>query len=256
MKMKKIILILTISILNISCSSDLITIVDEYNQPYDIKVIPGDNNITVNFWSGVLATDFTGFNFYVNDSGVFIQTNDAIIGTNGLLPTYPQSNHIRTNFNITIPRNFQNNLLYYVSVTAYGTNDLVENKYIETKISGSYKVIPRPEGELPAINIGENIIVPSVGNVAFITATNTIVSSGGFRIQNFGVQSDFNSIVIVTNMDYNKDFDNTPEPLLQGSLYILYNGTGFVKLRVTSVSTTSAVFRWAYQSNASLWNGV
>ena len=41
---------------------------------------------------------------------------------------------------------FNNGTLYYLSVTAYGTNELVDKKYIETPISTVCPVIPRPEG--------------------------------------------------------------------------------------------------------------
>lgn len=252
--MKKIILLSILTLFIFSCSSDLITIIDEYNQPYDIKVIPGDNSITLNFWSGVLATDFAGFNFYVNNTGVFVQTNDAILNSSGILPTYPQSNHVRTNFNINIPGTYANGTVYYASVTAYGTNDLVETKYIETKISGSYKVVPRPEGTLIPVAFGGTVNVLGAGNIATIT-TNTITPINGYRIQFFGVQNDFNAVVTVTNTNLATDFDLS-EDLLSGGLYILYNGTSLIKLWTTSLTAGDATFRWAYQANASLWFGI
>ena len=63
--MKKILLLIISNIFFfISCSEELITIVDEYNTPYDIYAIPGDNKVSISFWSGIIASDFAGFNIY------------------------------------------------------------------------------------------------------------------------------------------------------------------------------------------------
>ena len=69
--MKKIIFLIFILFIFNSCRDELITIVDEYNPPYGIKAIPGNNSISISFWSGILASDFNGFNLYVGTSGSF-----------------------------------------------------------------------------------------------------------------------------------------------------------------------------------------
>ena len=76
--MKKIIFFISILFIFISCSNELITVVDEYNPPYGIKAIPGSNSISISFWSGILASDFVGFNLYAGTSSNFNQPNDAI----------------------------------------------------------------------------------------------------------------------------------------------------------------------------------
>lgn len=64
--MKKVIFFISILFIFISCSNELITVVDEYNPPYGIKAIPGNNSISISFWSGILASDFVGFKYTLN----------------------------------------------------------------------------------------------------------------------------------------------------------------------------------------------
>ncbi len=60
--MKKILLFAVITaFLLISCNEELITVVDEYNAPYDVQAIPGDNKVSITFWSGIIASDFAAF---------------------------------------------------------------------------------------------------------------------------------------------------------------------------------------------------
>ncbi|TKZ15752.1 hypothetical protein EZH24_13865, partial [Brachyspira catarrhinii] len=76
------------------------------------------------FWSGIIASDFAGFNLYVSTANSFTQPDDAIKNANDTYPTIAGSNHTRTNFIIQLPSTkmaFNNNSLYYISVTAYGT---------------------------------------------------------------------------------------------------------------------------------------
>ncbi len=245
--MKKIFLLIVFSIFFSSCAEELVTIIDEYNMPYEIKAIPGDSKVSIEFWSGILASDFAGFNLYAKTSEDIIQIDDAILdASTQALPTIKGTNHTRTNFIMEIPNySFQNGTKYFITVTAYGTNELIEEKYIETKISTVVPVIPRPEG---AGNItGDSINITGAGTVA-VRNGNMINASAPWKVQYFGYQTNFNSVVVVTNMN---GFDDNA-PYLVNGLYVFYNGTGLVKVLIGANDS----YQWAYQADAASWNGV
>ena len=245
--MKKIFLLILFTIFFSSCAEELVTVIDEYNMPYEIKAIPGDNKVSIEFWSGILASDFAGFNLYAKTSENIIQPDDAIKDSEQMLPTIKGTNHTRTNFTIEIPNyNFVNDTKYFITVTAYGTNELIEEKYIETKINTVVPVIPRPEGT-GTIDAANNINVTGAGTVA-TRSGNMINASSGWQVQYFGYQTNFNSVVVVTNMN---GFDNDA-PYLVNGLYIFYDGTALVKVLIGASDT----YQWAYQGNAASWNGV
>lgn len=250
--MKKIIFFISILFIFISCSNELITVVDEYNPPYGIKAIPGNNSISISFWSGILASDFVGFNIYIKQgNSTFTQPTDAIKNNLGGYPTVANSTHTRTNFTIPIPTNLvgvpaiQNGNLYYVTVTAYGTNDLTDTKYIETKINAIVPVIPRMEGDGTG-----NTITANSQTVGTIDKTqNLVTASAGWQLQYFGPQSDFNAVVVITN----KNFYEKDAYSLNG-LYIFSN-TGQSALAKVWLNSSSG-YRWAYHNQASQWNGI
>lgn len=250
--MKKIIFFISILFIFISCSNELITVVDEYNPPYGIKAIPGNNSISISFWSGILASDFVGFNIYIKQgNSSFTQPTDAIKNNLGGYPTVANSTHTRTNFTIPIPTNLagvpaiRNGNLYYVTVTAYGTNDLTDTKYIETKINAIVPVIPRMEGDGTG-----NTITANNQTVGTIDKTqNLVTASGGWKLQYFGPQSDFNAVVVITN----KNFYEKDAYSLNG-LYIFSN-TGQSALAKVWLNSSSD-YHWAYHNQASQWNGI
>ena len=252
--MKKIIFFISILFIFISCSNELITVVDEYNPPYGIKAIPGSNSISISFWSGILASDFVGFNIYIKQgNSTFTQPTDAIKNNLGGYPTVANSTHTRTNFTIPIPTNLagvpaiQNGNLYYVTVTAYGTNDLTDTKYIETKINAIVPVIPRMEGDGTG-----NTITANSQTVGTIDKTqNLVTASRGWKLQYFGPQSDFNAVVVITN----KNFYEKDAYSLNG-LYIFSNGqNGLAKVWITNTNGSPS-YHWAYHDKANLWLGI
>ncbi|MEI0516894.1 hypothetical protein [Brachyspira murdochii] len=248
--MKKILIfIIPVIFLLSSCNEELITIVDEYNSPYDIKAIASNNAVYIDFWSGIIASDFAGFNIYASTSDTFTQPDSAIKNASQTYPTISGSNHTRTNFVIQIPTmTFNNGTLYYVTVTAYGTNNLVDKKYIETPISTVCPVIPRPENagtgtSLQANGITVGTMDPTGGKVTVNT---------GWGVQYFGYQTNFNSIVIITN-NTDASFDTEAVYSLNG-LYVFKQtgGNGLAKIWITSANG----YRWAYQADASKWRGI
>ncbi|WP_300754413.1 hypothetical protein [uncultured Brachyspira sp.] len=250
--MKKILIfIVPIIFLFYSCSEELITVVDEYNSPYDIKAIASNNAIYIDFWSGIIASDFAGFNIYAGTSETFTQPDNAIQNANNTYPTIISSNHTRTNFVIQVPTTsmtFNNGALYYVAVTAYGTNNLVDKKYIETPISTVCPVIPRPEDTgsgttLIANNIQVGTMDPTGGKVT---------ANSGWGVQYFGYQTNFNSIVNITN-NTDASFDSEAVYSLNG-LYVFKQtgGNSLAKIWITSDNA----YRWAYQADASQWWGI
>ena len=249
--MKKDYFFISILFIFISCSNELITVVDEYNPPYGIKAIPGNNSISISFWSGILASDFVGFNIYIKQgNSSFTQPTDAIKNNLGGYPTVANSTHTRTNFTIQVPptqtgQTYQNGTLYYVTVTAYGTNDLTDTKYIETKINAIVPVIPRTEG-----NGTGNTITANSQTVGTIDKTqNLVTASGGWKLQYFGPQSDFNAVVVITNNNFPKS-DNAYSV---NGFYIFSNGqNGLAKVHIISSSS----HRWAYHDKANLWLGI
>lgn len=184
--MKKIIFLFFILFIFNSCSNELITVVDEYNPLYQVRAIPGDGSISINFWSGILASDFAGFNLYISTTQTF---TNALLNNSGGYPTISFSTHARSNITLTFPKTggltYNNGDLYYVSVTAYGTNDLAEGGKIETRIDSVIPVVPRAESQ---------------GTPAGFTITpNSTVAYTGGVIQFYGVQSNFNAITVFTN---------------------------------------------------------
>ena len=189
--MKKIIFLFFILFIFNSCSNELITVVDEYNPLYQVRAIPGDASIKINFWSGILASDFAGFNLYINTDK---NLTNAILNEQGGYPTIPFSTHARSNITLTFPKRtgltYNNNTLYYVSVTAYGTNDLAEGGKIETRIDSVIPVVPRQQ------QTSTGTITAGSLSITINTTASTI--SGG-KIQSYGVQSNFDAITVFTN---------------------------------------------------------
>lgn len=212
--MKKIIFLFFILFIFNSCSNELITVVDEYNPLYQVRAIPGNNSISINFWSGILASDFAGFNLYISTTRDF---TNALLSPEGRYPTIPFSTHARSNITLQFPTTvtYNNNTLYYVSVTAYGTNDLAEGGKIETRRDSVIPVVPRAESQA------------STGFT--INAQAQTVSVTGV-IQSYGVQSNFNAITVFTN----NNITATSQSYALGGLYIASNGNNLYKLRINS----------------------
>lgn len=209
--MKKIIFLFFILFIFNSCSNELITVVDEYNPLYQVRAIPGNNSISINFWSGILASDFAGFNLYISDSTTF---TNALLNSSGGYPTISFSTHARSNITLTFPTTggpYNNGTLYYVSVTAYGTNDLAEGGKIETRIDSIIPVVPRQQ---------------QTGTTGFtITGTTTVAAAAGV-IKSYGVQSNFDAITVFTN----NNITTTSESYAVGGLYIASNQNNLYKL--------------------------
>ena len=224
--MKNIIFLIFLLFIFNSCSDELITIVDEYNPPYDIKPIPGNgNSLRLSFWSGVLADDFVGFNLYISTTTTF---TNALLGSDGGYPTVRVDTHTRSNFTLSYPTsaNIQANTLYYVTVTAFGTNDLAEGGRIETKINSIIPVVPRQEqnATVTTANITAGSLNANINN-------NTITATG-YQVKSYGYQTNFNSITIFTN----NNLSSSGVPYFIGGLYIFSNGTSLTKVWITSSS--------------------
>ena len=217
--MKKIIFLFFILFIFNSCSNELITVVDEYNPLYQVRAIPGDRSISINFWSGILASDFAGFNLYIHTNQTF---TNALLNSSGGYPTISFSTHARSNITLTFPTTggltYNNGTLYYVSVTAYGTNDLAEGGKIETRRDSVIAVVPRQQ------QTGT-----SSGNFT-ITGTTTVNAPTGGVIKSYGVQSNFDAITVFTN----NNITTTSESYAVGGLYIASNGNNLYKLRINS----------------------
>lgn len=212
--MKKIIFLFFILFIFNSCSNELITVVDEYNPLYQVRAIPGNESISINFWSGILASDFAGFNLYISTTQTF---TNALLNSSGGYPTISFSTHARSNITLTFPKTggltYNNGTLYYVSVTAYGTNDLAEGGKIETKVV-AIPVVPRQQ---------------QTGSGSFtITGTTTVNAPTGGVIQSYGVQSNFDAITVFTNAS------SQSLSYSVGGVYIASNGNNLYKLRINS----------------------
>lgn len=230
--MKKIIFLFFILFIFNSCSNELITVVDEYNPLYQVRAIPGDGSISINFWSGILASDFAGFNLYISTTQTF---TNALLNSSGGYPTISFSTHARSNITLTFPTTltYSNGTLYYVSVTAYGTNDLAEGGKIETRIDSVIPVVPRAE------TTGAN-------STGFTITTGTSVAATTGVIQSYGVQSNFDAITVFTN----NNITTTSQTYAVGGLYIASNGTTLYKLRINSDGNyTTATHTLANQCN-------
>lgn len=210
--MKKIIFLFFILFIFNSCSNELITVVDEYNPLYQVRAIPGDGSISINFWSGVLASDFAGFNLYISTTQTF---TNALLNSSGGYPTISFSTHARSNITLQFPTTvtYNNGTLYYVSVTAYGTNDLAEGGKIETRIDSIIPVVPRTELQ---------------GSTGFTITPGTSVAAANGVIQFYGVQSDFNAITVFTNAS------SQSQSYAVGGLYIASNQNNLYKLWINT----------------------
>ena len=218
--MKKIIFLFFILFIFNSCSNELITVVDEYNPLYQVRAIPGNNSISINFWSGILASDFAGFNLYISTTQTF---TNALLNSSGGYPTISFSTHARSNITLQFPTTltYNNGTLYYVSVTAYGTNDLAEGGKIETRRDSVIPVVPRQEQKSTG--------TITAGSLSITINTTASTISGG-KIQSYGVQSNFDAITVFTN----NNITTTSESYAVGGLYIASNGNNLYKLRINS----------------------
>ena len=229
--MKKIIFLFFILFIFNSCSNELITVVDEYNPLYQVRAIPGDGSIKINFWSGILASDFAGFNLYISTTQTF---TNALLNSSGGYPTISFSTHARSNITLQFPTTvtYNNNTLYYVSVTAYGTNDLAEGGKIETRIDSVIPVVPRPES--------------TTGTTGFAITPGTSVAATTGVIKSYGVQSNFDAITVFTN----NNITTTSESYALGGLYIASNGSSLYKLWINpSGGNTTATHSRANDCN-------
>ena len=231
--MKKIIFLFFILFIFNSCSNELITVVDEYNPLYQVRAIPGNESISINFWSGILASDFAGFNLYISTSQTF---TNALLNSSGGYPTISFSTHARSNITLQFPTTltYNNGTLYYVSVTAYGTNDLAEGGKIETRIDSVIPVVPRQQQNGTPTGFT-------------ITPNSTVAYTGGV-IKSYGVQSNFDAITVFTN----NNITTTSESYAVGGLYIASNGTTLYKLRINS----SGNYTYATHSQAGQCNTI
>lgn len=230
--MKKIIFLFFILFIFNSCSNELITVVDEYNPLYQVRAIPGDGSISINFWSGILASDFAGFNLYISTTQTF---TNALLNSSGGYPTISFSTHARSNITLQFPTTltYNNNTLYYVSVTAYGTNDLAEGGKIETRRDSVIAVVPRAE---------------PTGSTGFTITPGTSVAAAAGVIQSYGQQTDFNSITVFTN----NNITATSLSYVVGGVYIASNGNNLYKLRINS----SGNYTTATHDKANLCNTI
>lgn len=229
--MKKIIFLFFILFIFNSCSNELITVVDEYNPLYQVRAIPGNASIKINFWSGILASDFAGFNLYISTTQTF---TNALLNSSGGYPTIPFSTHARSNITLQFPTTltYNNGTLYYVSVTAYGTNDLAEGGKIETRIDSIISVVPRPES--------------TTGTTGFTITPNQKVDAAAGVIKSYGVQSNFDAITVFTN----NNITTTSESYAVGGLYIASNGSSLYKLWINpSGGNTTATHSRANDCN-------
>lgn len=232
--MKKIIFLFFILFIFNSCSNELITVVDEYNPLYQVRAIPGDGSISINFWSGILASDFAGFNLYISTTQTF---TNALLNSSGGYPTISFSTHARSNITLTFPKTggltYNNGTLYYVSVTAYGTNDLAEGGKIETRRDSVIAVVPRAE---------------PTGSTGFTITPGTSVAAAAGVIQSYGQQTDFNAITVFTN----NNITATSLSYVVGGVYIASNGSNLYKLRINS----SGNYTTATHDKANLCNTI
>ena len=240
--MKKIIFLFFILFIFNSCSNELITVVDEYNPLYQVRAIPGDGSISINFWSGILASDFAGFNLYIHTN---INLTNALLNEKGGYPTIPFSTHARSNITLKFPTNAnpQNNNLYYVSVTAYGTNDLAEGGKIETRINAIIPVIPRTQ-TTSAVS-GTTI---SAGSLTATSNSNRITATN-WKIQSYGYQTNFNAVTVFTNSN---NLTNSADYSV-GGLYIFSNNTNLVKVWIT---TNGSNYIYATNNKANICNTI
>ena len=240
--MKKIIFLFFILFIFNSCSNELITVVDEYNPLYQVRAIPGDASISINFWSGILASDFAGFNLYIHTN---INLTNALLNEKGGYPTIPFSTHARSNITLKFPTNAnpQNNNLYYVSVTAYGTNDLAEGGKIETRINAIIPVIPRTQ-TTSAVS-GTTI---SAGSLTATSNSNRITATN-WKIQSYGYQTNFNAVTVFTNSN---NLTNSADYSV-GGLYIFSNNTNLVKVWIT---TNGSNYIYATNNKANICNTI
>lgn len=238
--MKKIIFLFFILFIFNSCSNELITVVDEYNPLYQVRAIPGNESISINFWSGILASDFAGFNLYISTTPTF---TNAILNERDGYPTISFSTHARSNITLTFPKRagltYNNGDLYYVSVTAYGTNDLAEGGKIETRIDSIIPVVPRQQ------QTSTGTITAGSLSITINTTASTI--SGG-KIQSYGVQSNFDAITVFTN----NNITATSLSYAVGGVYIASNNTDLCKVWITS----SGNYTYAFHSKAGQCNTI
>ncbi|MBI4976326.1 MAG: hypothetical protein HZC28_02530 [Spirochaetes bacterium] len=255
-----------------SCGNSPTAVVDYYDMPADVVIIPGNRSLTVRFISMPQVIDFLGFNVYIgitSNQGSVTRIPDST----GAVPTFNYKDKVTTNsvISLTITNDAASNALvngttYYIAVTAYGTNaykDVEGGGKIETPRGTLFRGTPREEGDIVISNqfmytadngiayssgtgkcvlTNENVIVASVASAFYTKITNYAgtpsvaqASSGalsGFAIQCMGYRDDLASCPIPASGFLAA---GSSFPLAQGQIYALNNGTVTIMLRVTSV---------------------
>ena len=169
-----------------------------------------------------MANDFAGFNLYASATRDF---TNALTGLDGGYPTVREDTHTRTNFTLSFSTYTSFNFtsgggnLYYIGVTAYGTNELAEGGKIETKVV-AIPVVPRQETP------------NSTGNFSL---NNNNVSVNNAQIKSYGPRTNFNEITSFTNSGLSSSV-----PYYQNYLYIASDGRNLYKLWNNTYATINS----------------
>lgn len=288
MKRLSLILFSAFALLLFSCSQTPVSVVDDYQSPSDINVIPGDEIITIEFNSANSAGDFAGFNVYFSSSDSY-SSAEKLSNASGSFPSVNFRKHGHERVRIVLSNeswrpSIENGSTYYLTVRAYGTNEYSDSGTIESSDTEMHKVTPRPEGSIVLANtypgraddgIEQNSDVlqlfdSSTGTDAlfYFTIKDSLsgkpmpyVGSGTAYIQDMGSYASLSNLIDLPEYPNGYLGIGSEVPLGSNHIYAIYTGSYYAKIWIESFTgkssyssneTNSLTLQWAFSPSYKL----
>jgi len=238
----------------ISCGINDFMTPNTLSPPYNLKIYPGSDSITIRFSSNNSEEKFDGYNIYISKSSAIRSSSISPLKKNNILPTIsqnPMTSEQILESKITLFNDLetiQNGTTYFIAIKAHDYDDF------QSTFSEEVSTTPRPDGNT-TISVGENFnlstgTVQALGNFTFKTQNNTVVLfSDNDYWQDLGYYS---SASEQNKAPENGYFPNhTDIPVLLKHIYIgKTTTTNFAKIYITKIAGNSFSFYWAYQTIA------
>jgi len=236
----------------ISCGINDSMTPNTLSPPYNLKIYPGSDSITVHFMANNSEKKFDGYNIYISKSSTIRSSSISPLKNNNLLPTIsqnPMSSEKEFEYKITLFNDLetiQNGTTYFVAIKSHDYENFT------SILSEEVSTTPRPEGNA-TISAGQH----------FDLSTGTVKNLG-----NFTLKTQSNAVFLFSDNDYWQDLgyyssafeqNKAPEsgyfpnhtniPVLLKHIYICKtSSTNFAKIYITKITENSFSFYWAYQT--------
>ena len=238
----------------ISCGINDFMTPNTLSPPYNLKIYPGSDSITIHFSAKNSEEKFDGYNIYISKSATIRSSSISPLKNNNLLPTISQNPMTSEQFfeyTITLFNDLetiQNGTTYFITIKAH------DYENFQSLFSEEVSTTPRPEGNA-TISVGKNFDlstgnIQTLGNFTFKTQNNTVLLfSNNDYWQDLGYYSSASEQNKAPESGYFPNHTDIPVHLKH--IYICKTTTtNFAKIYITNLSENSFSFYWAYQTIA------